>query len=48
MRFLNCQGLAFVAANVLTMVYYQPSLACAPKPIHKVRNDALGLPGKAY
>lgn len=32
---ITLSGLAFVAANVLTMVYYQPSLACAPKPIHK-------------
>lgn len=30
------QGLAFVFVNFASMLYYEPSLACAPKPIHKV------------
>lgn len=31
------QGLAFVIVNFITMIYYEPLLACAPKPVHKVK-----------
>lgn len=34
------QGLAFVFVNFATMLVYEPSLACEPKPLHKVSPNA--------